>query len=216
LKTLIGMAAATLLAAGAASAAETGPQFDWNGLYFGANAGYGSGEVGLSNVTVNGAAATYGSGFSPDGGLVGGQIGYNYQTGNFVFGVETDLQWADISETNVLNDTAKLNYFGTVRGRLGYVMDRFMPYVTGGFAYGEGEATLRYSGVSLTDSQTHTGWTIGGGLEAALNEHVSLKAEYLYVDLGSQGYNWTKGKAAIAADGDLTANVIRAGINYRF
>ena len=98
----------------------------WTGFYFGANGGYG-----WSNKE---------DPIKPDGGFGGGQIGYNIQQGNIVFGVESDFEGADITKDGIVsgrNVTAKMDWFGTVRGRLGYAYDRALIYGTGGFAYGE-------------------------------------------------------------------------------
>lgn len=172
------------------------PVFSWTGFYIGANAGYawGSGK---------GAADYYG--LSPDGWFGGGQVGYNYQfQNNVLIGVEADLQGSDISNSaNGVN--SKLDYFGTVRARLGYAYDRFLPYVTGGLAYGKN--TINDLGYS--DSNTHVGWTVGGGLEYAITNNWTARAEYLYMDLGKKTYD-------NIGDAGITASTARLGVNYKF
>ena len=147
---LSGVAALGLLAAGAASAADLPsrkgpvvapvyvPAFTWTGFYVGANAGWGFGNMDSVGV----------SGFGDlDGFVGGGQIGYNYQLGQIVLGLEADFQGADLKAgpswagLGIVGE-GKTEWFGTVRGRVGYAFDRFLPYLTGGFAYGSVKTTL--------------------------------------------------------------------------
>jgi len=214
---------ATVLA-GAAAAADLGPgpavapyykapiyapvAYNWSGFYLGINGG---GAWGRSDWDSTGS-------FNTGGGLVGGTVGYNYQIGQAVLGVEGDIDWADIngSTSNAFcaggscqtSDT----WLATIRGRLGYAADRFMPYITGGAAFGD----IRASNPGFPGgSVTNAGWTIGGGLEFAVAGHWTAKAEYLYVDLG----NFTCGIACNGVAGDTVsfrANILRGGLNYRF
>ncbi|MEP9378286.1 outer membrane beta-barrel protein [Aquabacter sp. CN5-332] len=162
----------------------------WTGFYIGANAGYSWGSSGP---------------YSPGGFLGGLQAGYNWQfVGSpFVAGVETDFDWAGISD-----GAYSLNYFGTVRARLGFAFERILAYGTLGFAYGGGQFEV----LGLSNNQTHGGWTIGAGAEFALDRNWSARAEYLYVDLGSSTYNSLIGPATLGFDG----NILRGGVNYRF
>jgi len=162
------------------------------------------------------------------GFFVGGQIGYNYQfANNIVIGFETDLQWSDISGNVALNALgspllsfgSSLDYFGTIRVRLGYAFDRFLPYITGGAAYGKTSTDLSILGISLlSDSSTNWGWTLGGGGEVAITDHWTFKAEYLYVDLGSSSLNLaTVGFfIPIGIDVDTKFHTFKAGVNYKF
>ena len=104
------------------------PVYSWTGLYLGVNGGGGWGDSAWSGVS---------NSISPSGGLIGGTVGYNWQFGQTVVGIETDLQWSDIKGSGActFGCETRNNWFGTVRGRLGYAWDRFMPYVTGGLAY---------------------------------------------------------------------------------
>ncbi|MCK0196697.1 porin family protein [Ancylobacter sp. 6x-1] len=207
-----GVAAVALLSAVPAMAADLSqpypvkapvvaplPVFSWTGFYLGANAGYawGSGNKGLNELDVD-----------PSGWLAGGQVGFNYQFGNnVVLGAEADLQGSDINDSNgFYGVSSKLDYFGTVRARLGYAFDNVMPYVTGGFAYGHNK--IDYLG--WDESKTHTGWTAGAGVEYAFNNNWTAKIEYLYVDLGDEYYSNIDAKAGI------NSNIVRAGINYKF
>jgi outer membrane immunogenic protein len=188
------------------------PFFSWNGLYIGINGGYGSGR---SNWTDTVTTATTGD-FDLDGALVGGTLGYNMQLGSFVLGIETDIDWSDIKGSTTVGcavacQTAN-DWLGTLRGRLGLALDRFMPYVTGGVAYGHVKGTM--TGVGSFGS-TNVGWTAGGGLEYAFLNSWSVKLEYLYVDLGKATCD------AICSGGnpfdvEFTSHLMRAGLNYKF
>jgi len=182
------------------------PAYNWSGFYLGINGG---GAWGRSNWTTPGA-------FDTSGGFVGGTIGYNYQINQAVLGVEGDVDWADIngSTTTACPPGCKTSdsWLSTVRGRLGYAADRFMPYVTGGLAVGDISASA--AGVG-SGSSTNAGWTAGGGIEFAIAGHWTAKAEYLYVDLGNFTCS-TCGGAAGPQTVSFKANLFRGGINYRF
>ena len=202
-----------------------------------------------------------------DGAIGGGQIGYNWQVKNYLVGIEADIQASGQRGTNTLNsafflpiafffgaqtpsatsltNTTRLDWFGTVRGRLGYVYDRWLVYGTGGLAYGElnVNSAVNPANISLVPgfqnvpfniggSQTKTGWTLGFGVESALSANWSWRAEYLYMDLGSvtvtgavpaQGClgnnlacNPTSAGSGTYAAGRFTDNILRVGWNYRF
>jgi outer membrane immunogenic protein len=180
------------------------PPFTWTGFYAGINGGYGWGTSEFS-------APFAPSSFDISGGLVGGTLGYNYQVGQFVFGIEGDIDASWIRGSAACGGftcETRNNWLGTVRGRLGYAFDRFLPYVTGGAAIGDIETKVAGLGSSR---DTNVGWTVGGGLEYAINGPWSLKVEYLYVDLGNGG-----DVAGTAADADFKTSIVRAGLNYRF
>jgi outer membrane immunogenic protein len=183
------------------------PVYNWSGFYIGINGG---GGWGTSNWTTPG-------GFDTSGGMVGGTVGYNYQMNQVVLGVEGDIDWANISGSSraglvcAPGCTTKDSWLSTVRGRIGYAADRFLPYVTGGLALGDIKATL--PGVAGTDT-TNAGWTIGGGIEFAIAGHWTAKAEYLYVDLGNVSCGISCG--ATTQNVSFNANLFRGGINYRF
>lgn len=186
--------------------------FDWTGFYAGVNGGYGWGAV-TREPTGGGISTEDNTG----GWELGAQAGYNVDLGGFVVGGETDLQWSTIGRDEKLPGatlTAKMDGFGTVRGRVGATFDRVMPYLTGGLAYGWGSVSVEDgAGVTTSQKNTHVGWVVGAGLEAAVADNVTIKAEYLYLDLGAQNY--------ISAPGggqDVTQrfSVVRAGLNYQF
>jgi outer membrane immunogenic protein len=222
MKRLVLAFAAVAAWAGTAAAADLGrpapvpyykapayaPVYSWSGFYIGVNGG---GGWGTSNWTSTGS-------FDTSGGVVGGTVGYNYQMNQVVLGVEGDIDWADISGTATtatgvcsLGCTTKNSWLGTVRGRVGYAADRFMPYLTGGLALGDIKASLPgFAGGSTTNA----GWTIGGGIEFAIAGHWTAKAEYLYVDLGN--FNCGIACGAGTQNVSFTANLLRGGLNYRF
>jgi outer membrane immunogenic protein len=184
--------------------------YNWTGLYVGINGGYGWGEFPNNGVAAFGFPVNLGD---AGGGLVGGTLGYNWQFGHFVVGLEADIDWANVSDTDFGSGSkASLDYLGTVRGRLGYAFDRVLLYGTGGFAYGGGTAKS-FTGVIGSDEESAAGWTIGAGIEYAVWRNLSVKVEYRYTDLGKTTFN-IPGLPAIRA-GYQGSQVI-AGINYRF
>ena len=174
------------------------PVFTWTGPYVGISGGYGWGDTDR---------------FGVEGALLGVTAGYNWQMNQVVFGVEGDISWSDINGSGPCGAgtrcTVNNNWLGTARGRLGWAAGQFMPYVTGGLAFGDIEARRIGFGSS---SSTEVGYALGAGVEAALWGPVSAKIEYLFVDLGRGGN--VPGPGAQA--NDFQTNIIRAGLNYRF
>jgi outer membrane immunogenic protein len=216
----------------------------WTGFYVGVNGGYGwsagSTDLSFTGSDNNGVDAPNVHGnksLDPSGGFGGGQIGYNWQHDRIVFGVEADIQGAGINDnasqtlTNasgvVFSGAAKseLDWFGTVRGRLGYSFDRALVYFTGGLAFGGVKDRLSLAAIDglpgttvlTTKNDTQTGYVLGGGLEYALSPAWSVKAEYQYINLGSE-------KLSAVADGedkntgsvnvDHSYHTVRVGLNY--
>jgi outer membrane immunogenic protein len=182
------------------------PVFSWTGFYLGLNGGGGwgssrwdrTGEIDLS------------------GGFIGGTAGYNWQTGQMVLGIEGDVDWSGMSGTSSAFCSAgcsiKNDWLGTVRGRIGYSFDRFLPYFTGGLAAGDIQAsTPGFAGAT----QTNLGWTLGAGMEVAIVGNWSAKAEYLHVDLGS--FNCGTACGGFTPDNvSLKEDLVRGGVNYKF
>jgi len=192
-----------------APATYVAPIYNWSGFYAGINGGWGGGDAEITGTPGPGS-------FDVSGGLVGGTLGYNWQIGQAVFGLETDLNWSGIDGTaacGALTCGVSNNWLGTARGRLGYAIDRVMPYVTGGLAFGEVEATA--TGLAGASS-TQTGWTVGGGLEFALAAPWTAKLEYLYVDLGDFNCGASCGVATGSGDVSFKTHIARAGLNFRF
>jgi outer membrane immunogenic protein len=181
------------------------PVYNWTGMYIGINGG---GAWGQSAWDTTG-------NFDMHGWLLGGTLGYNWQAGQAVFGLEGDIGWSNIGGTTAVclgGCETRNSWLGTVRGRLGYAIDRFMPYITGGLALGDVRAsTPGFPGAS----QTNAGWTGGGGVEFAVAPQWTAKAEYLYVDLGS--FNCGLSCSTAATDNvSFRTSIIRGGINYKF
>ena len=223
--------------------------YNWSGFYAGINGGYGWGrqtdpDITFGDTSLSGYGAYVAAGgfptasLSPKGFLGGLQLGYNWQTSNFVLGLETDIQGAAIkaSATQVLapglavvgTSTVehKLNWFGTVRGRLGVAQNNWLFYGTGGLIYGGVESSLTQSAPTapaffVTDSRstTRAGWTIGAGTEVGLGKWTA-KFEYLYYDMGRdtvtvQGTGVFTG-TTYSASQRTAGQILRAGLNYRF
>ncbi len=217
--TLLVVAAISAFATTSASAADLLPiapsaqivspasAYDWTGFYAGASVAYGWGEleyIGPASTTTD----------TINGVLGGVQAGYNYDFGGFVLGVEGDLQLGGVSFSEDFGPVTldrSLQYFGTVRARAGMTFDRFMPYVTGGLAFGGGK--MEASGLLVgSDEQTHLGWTLGAGLEYAVSDTISVKGEYLYTDLGEKTYD----PGFMSVDASARFSMIRAGVNFQF
>jgi len=191
--------------------------FTWTGFYVGLNAGYG--WSGGTDVTVTGGGATTLFSGGDEGGFTGGaQAGYNFQTGAIVFGLETDIQYADFGGGRTfapsLVTTDSGSYWGSVRGRLGFAADRALFYVTGGLAYGDiGESVFG-------NNDVRAGWTLGGGVEYAFTNNWTAKVEGLYVNIdrgNKAGAITTNGIVYTATQSsDSAFGVVRAGLNYKF
>ena len=182
------------------------PLYSWSGFYLGFNGG---GAFGSSSWDSTG-------GFDVSGGLLGLTAGYNWQAGTFVFGLEGDVDWTNIKGTTFAfcapGCETSNSWLATVRGRVGYTIDRFLPYVTGGFALGDIRAhTPGFAG----KDETNVGWTVGAGLEVALFGTWTAKGEYLFVDLGDINCGLACG--ALTNDhASFSTHILRGGLNYRF
>ena len=172
------------------------PIFTWTGFYAGVNAGYGWSDDDNDSIAL--------ADDEDDGGFVGGaQVGYNYQIGSFVVGLEGDIQYADFGREGAFdldNDGEEdgvfesSDWFGTVRARAGVALGQALIYGTGGFAFAD-------------DSN---GWTAGGGLEYAFTNNLSAKIEGLYVSLDGDDSD------IVGFDNETDFGVVRAGLNFRF
>jgi outer membrane immunogenic protein len=223
------------------------PAYDWSGFYLGINGGYGVGADPFNQVLSGTPAgsSSINSRVTPLGGLFGGQVGYNYQMGHVVFGLEGDIQWADqndtagcglecivepaIGATDTLGSVQqKITWFGTARGRLGWANDGWLFYVTGGGAWGGVSTTTTASvanvgGLSFfntnTANHTQSGWVLGGGTEVRIAGPWTAKFEYLYMDLGSTTDTLalsTSPAASLTTKSWIHDNIVRVGLNYKF
>lgn len=175
------------------------PAFSWTGAYAGGLVGYGWGKAETDNGDVD-----------ADGFLGGLFAGYNYDLGNNVIvGVEADGTYGNQEGSGgTPNTRVENNWNGTVRGRLGYAMDRFMVYGTGGLAVGK--LDVREGGIS--DSNTAIGWTAGAGVETALTNNVIGRVEYRYTDLGSDSYSLGSGPTDVS----LSSQSVMVGLGLKF
>jgi outer membrane immunogenic protein len=195
-----GLGVALAAVSGAASAADLVPRwspirgYSWQGPYVGANLGYQWGTT-TNNPT------------EPAGVAGGLQAGYNVQRGQFVFGLETDVQLSDANDRFAPWKFSN-PWFGTLRGRGGVALNNVLFYGTVGLAYG----TLRGRNTvsNLAQSTTDFGWTAGAGMEVALLGNWTAKAEYLYIDLTDRPFSLT------GTNNGLESSLLRFGVNYRF
>jgi outer membrane immunogenic protein len=224
--------------------APVAPIFTWTGFYVGVNAGVlftdndirtiGNAANTIANVATNRRPGSLS--ISDEAFTIGGQVGYNYQIGNIVLGAEADLNYVDLkSSSSFLSSVGdpstyrqELDYLGTVRLRIGYAFDRALIYATGGLAYGDAKNSVNFfantPGNPLqfagSKSDVEVGYAVGGGVEYAFTNNISLKAEYLYYDLGKSnvvvnaipGVGLNSYTARFRNDG----HIVRAGLNYRF
>jgi outer membrane immunogenic protein len=186
------------------------PYYNWTGLYVGLNGGGGWGWSKDTDST----RGIMTRDFPTSGALFGGTVGYNYQVGSAVLGLEGDLGWARIngssgSVLNGVNYSTYLQWLSSVRGRVGYAFDRVLPYVTGGLAVGGVKNTITTPLSALNGTTTGTGWTVGAGVEYGVTPSLSLKAEYLFADIPNS--------APIPGNQvDVKTNIVRGGLNWRF
>jgi outer membrane immunogenic protein len=180
------------------------PLFNWSGFYFG-------GHIGGQWARVT--DRTFGGGDPDPSGWVGGILaGYNWQAGPWVVGVEGDAGWGSTSGSNVgtggVITNADVRFVGNVRARLGWAFDRVLLFVAGGGSW----ANMRVTQVGgSTATNTHSGWTIGTGVDFAVTPNLVLRAEYLYADYGTETY-------ALAAPAriDLRNNIVRGAAIWKF
>ena len=158
--------------------------------------------------------------YNPDGFVLGGFAGFNYQWGAFVAGVEADAEWADASDSNysaalrTARGSFDMNWDGSIRGRFGAAFDRFLVYATGGAAFADADVRGGPLGGPIGGfSDTNWGWTVGAGVEGAITNNILARVEYRYSDYGTFSGAVANGQHKSA---DLTTSVIRAGIAYKF
>ena len=186
------------------------PFFSWTGWYVGMNAGYGFGDTNWTN-TLTGIST---GDFNVDGFQVGGTLGYNWQLGSTIFGVEGDFDWSNMK--GATNANCAVNCETRTpglppRAAASVTPSTAQPYVTGGAAF----ADVKLQGTGITAfSETQIGWVAGVGLEYAFLHNWTAKAEYLYSDLGTIQCPATN--CVVNIDTTLKLNIFRGGINYKF
>jgi len=268
LKKILGLVGVALLVAGPAFAADMAvkapvraplmPVLGWGGWYVGANAGWvGTASDGITNTGTDTGAGGLGNGLATGAiptslnlkysGFIGGaQIGYNWQVGSWVYGLEADFDGASAKGDATIGPITvpghvpqtttyhrELDWLATFRGRLGVTLaPAFLVYATGGLAVGETKLGNSYicptcappasteSSTTNQSSNTSAGWTAGGGAEWMFAPNWSVKAEYLYVDLGkhnsSIAYTYGANVSTLTSRANDTMHIVRGGINFHF
>lgn len=217
---------AGLLSTGLAHAADlprpaplvSAPAFTWAGLYLGANVGAGWGTKEWASTSVL-TQTNYGM----NGALAGGQIGYNWQAGWVVLGVEADANWADLKGKGSIwastYYTSKVDSLGTIVGRIGGTFDRALLYVLAGGAWAHQKDTFTIPSVYGTSSTDFRwGWTLGGGVELAFTPQWSGKIQYNYLDFGTNATTFIDPRDGRGFTLDLTQRIhtVKVGLNYHF
>lgn len=194
---------------------------DWTGFYAGAHVGYGWGVVEIEDSYEE---------FDNDiddideydiaGWLAGVQAGYNYQAGNFAFGLEGDIAWAGITGDSADQDSdilgTDIDWIATLRGRAGFVVDQLFLYGTAGIAAaGITSWTIDdWNDDYFEENGVRYGWVAGLGAEFKVTTDVSVKAEYLWHDFGSEEYEFDGGETAIIDN--VTLQTFKVGVNFHF
>ncbi len=213
------------------------PYVNWSGFYIGANGGYGwsASDQHIGEYTGSALGYSTSGNAQASGGFGGGQLGYNFSGArlglgsSIVLGFEADIQGSGVEGESTVTPSAgggtlkvkqSLDYFGTVRGRLGYAVGPSLLYATGGLAYGNVHNSLSSPSLAtplIYDGKgVQTGYAVGGGFEYKFNPAWSAKAEYQYIDLGGEtvpGVNATANCCHLA-DAEASFHIVRAGINY--
>jgi outer membrane immunogenic protein len=237
-KVLLGISVAVLACAQASAAdlparpiykspaAVVAPPFSWTGLYFGGHlAGAGAR---WDNTALTGAIVPAGNTTTNNatGAAAGAQIGYDWQFGSTVFGVQADAAWADIRNTSGapfpaigVSTSNRVSALGTVTGRIGWAMDRSLLYVKGGWAWSRNQLDVLSPAVfDAGASSGRSGWTVGLGAEMAVWNNWSVFAEYDYLDFGTRTLNVSGPGVAGAPPFDVRSRIheVKLGANYRF
>ncbi|HZO46823.1 MAG TPA: outer membrane beta-barrel protein [Xanthobacteraceae bacterium] len=248
-KSLIAIAAVAV-SAGAATAADLArytkapppvpaPIYNWTGFYVGGNGGYGWSRdkhedllPGFGGFWTSGWISPLGptQTIKPQGAVYGGQIGYNWQAGSWVFGLEGQFNGADIKRNDVsiffpVTDRlrAKIDTFATVTGRIGYASSNWLPYIKAGYA-GANLKTSNFDifGRHLDNKAWRSGFVVGAGLEYGFAGNWSVGVEYDYMVFGSksfEGPNLTSSGTRFGAErfsDDLRISTVTGRLNYRF
>jgi outer membrane immunogenic protein len=234
---MVGPAVAADLRRPVTKAPPPGYAYNWTGFYAGGHCGDAWGRTTTRNTAPYNGFDNLGDPISyslnDSGWTCGGQLGFNWQVGAWVVGVEGDIGWLDIDRSSFFFPTpvggldadfvsVSYSWYATATARIGYAWDRVLLYAKGGAAWARIENAAADANTSFaidtsdfrSDRRTHTGWTIGGGLEYGLTPNVSLKVEYLYLDFG----RYTSG---LNLDGDSFSHdnrvhTVKGGFNIRF
>jgi outer membrane immunogenic protein len=219
---------AALASANAADLAVKAPVYkappayypSWAGLYIGGHVGGAWSSLDVNafdedrNTFKNNTSGVFG----------GGTIGYNFQTGNWVYGAEVDLGAMGLShstanpvDSTIISKTSS-SFYADATARLGYAFDKTLIYAKGGYAFYDGPISITDTGNPATSSATGiSGWTVGGGVEYKIAPAWSVKAEYQYFDFGNSGLGIVDSPAFTDHfDNKLTVHTVKGGVNYHF
>jgi outer membrane immunogenic protein len=235
----LAIAATLLVASGSAFAADLPPApapvlkavayvpaFSWTGLYLGGQVGYSWGDA-ESSLSLPELPDYLSASGSPNGVFGGGFAGYNYQfASNLVVGIEADITGGSLdasgSVSSIFGPAAwevsakhELQWFGSVRARVGYAFDRFLPFVTAGYAFGSVESTFMAPGERVSPSESVSGWTVGGGLEYAVTDNILARIEYRYTDYGDVS-SLLPNYSNLTVNQSFSTNDVRLGLSYKF
>jgi outer membrane immunogenic protein len=197
--------------------------YNWNGWYVGAHLGYGWGDKGVVDVRGDTGVPPGTQVLEHDvsGWLAGFQAGWNYQTGNWLFGIEGQWSWTGIDGSGSatvpagpLEFATDVDWIATLTARLGIVSDRWLWYLKGGGAWAKDQYTETVVGVfpTFTPSETRSGWTVGLGVEYAWGNNWSSKLEWNYLDFGDDQVLFGVTPARI----DQKIHIVKVGLNYKF
>jgi opacity protein-like surface antigen len=204
----------------------TAPVTNWAGFYLGPSFGWSWSRVNAANnalILTNTGSVPF-SHPGTNGMIGGGQLGYNVQSANFVYGIEADFGGLDVGANGSRTDinsgktfsvTSKAGFYGDVTGRAGVTVGNALLYVKGGFAFFTGNVHITETPDNINqDSGMFTGWTAGGGIEYKLSRTLTVKAEYLYFDVDNTNFSCCIASAAGKIDDNITSNTMRLGLNY--
>ncbi|MBV8838733.1 MAG: porin family protein [Alphaproteobacteria bacterium] len=188
--------------------------YDWTGFYVGGHIGYGWAK----NTYTDPFVLLNLSDTSANGILGGGQVGFNYQVNQFVFGVEGDMSATGIKggpTFGATNFNTQTNWTATLAGRAGVAFDRWLVYAKGGAAWRNNDYTTNFYAFPGTTSvnDTKLGWVVGAGVEWAFAPQWSAKLEYNYMDFGTDNVSFVPGRTTGITD---QVQMVKLGVNYKF
>ncbi|HLH11705.1 MAG TPA: outer membrane protein [Methylovirgula sp.] len=165
------------------------PVFSWSGIYVGGQVGYEWGtDTTEELVTATGIPDGFNQGFRTNGVIGGGHVGFNYQVSQFVFGIEGDINGADnrggYTLPNGNGTRSRQDFDAAILGRAGITFDRLLIYAQGGVAFGDFKYTYFTPAIGETINNNRVGWTVGAGIEYAIDPNWSVFADYRYTDFG--------------------------------
>ena len=193
--------------------------FSWSGCYVGAQVGYAWLRSPNSFSTTGADPFTPEANTDSNGAIAGGHLGCNYQTGQWVFGLEGDGEWSNLkgNDAGVATDNNELAalWMASVRGRVGYAWEQSLFYVTGGVAFMGARSSILDPTEQESVSKTLTGWTVGAGYEYAFTANWSARIEYRYANFGTNDFAYPVNAYTERAN-DISVQAVRLGVSYRF